>query len=209
MRTTVYLHGRLKDRFGGPFSLEIETGQEAFRALAANLKGFLQELRIGAYKVISGPKKKGRELDIDTLGMGLSEGKPLHIIPVTAGSKRGGVGKLIMGVALVAVAAVATGGFALGAGATAFGMGSTGWASVAMFGASFAFAGVSQMLTPTPKGPDMNNLERPDQRASFMMSGAVNVSSQGQPVPIIGGRVRAGSVVASMGLSTEQIAVPA
>lgn len=202
----IILHGRLRDRFGGPFSLAVANVAEAVRGLAVNLTGFTAELKIGAYRIIVGSRKKGRHVSEETLGLGLPEGKTIHIIPVTRGSKRGGVGKLIMGVALIAVATVASGGafgaFAGGA------YGGLGWGTVAMFGAAFAFSGVAQLLTPTPKGPDMSTLEKPEERPSFMMNGPVNVASQGNPVPIIGGRVRCGSVVASMGISTDRIAVP-
>ncbi len=189
--------------------MAISNTAEAVRALSVNLPGFSKEIAIGAYRITAGPRRKGRPVTEDTLGLGLPVNAPLHIVPVTSGSKKGGVGKLIMGVALIAVAAVATGGFALGAGGTALGMGATGWGAVAMFGASFAFAGVAQLLTPTPPSMSAGNLERPEERPSFMMGSPVNVSSQGNPVPIIGGRVRVGSVVASMGISTERIAVPA
>jgi predicted phage tail protein len=204
--TLVHLYGRLKARFGGPFSLAVSSTAEAIRALSVNLPGFTKELRIGAYRITAGDRRKGRKVTGDTLGLGLPANAPLHIVPVTSGSKKGGVGKLIMGVALIAVATVASGGafgaFAGGA------YGGLGWGTVAMFGAAFAFAGVAQLLTPTPKGPDVGNLERPEERPSFMMGSPVNVASQGNPIPIIGGRVRTGSVVASMGISTERIAVP-
>ena len=177
------------------------------RALAVNLPGFKQEIAIGAYRITAGDRRKGRRITEDTLGFGLPSSGDLHIVPVTAGSKSGGVGKLIMGVALIAVATVASGGAfgAIAGGA----LGGVGWGSVAMFGAAFAFAGIAQMLTPTPKAPSASSLERPEERPSFLMSSPVNVASQGNPIPIIGGRVRAGSVVVSMGVSTERIAVPA
>lgn len=204
---TVYLNGRLKKRFGGPFTLAVANTAEAIRALSVNLKDFKREIAIGAYRITAGDRKTGRKVTEETLGLGLPQDAPLHIVPVTSGSKKGGVGKLIMGVALIAVATVASGGaFGAFAGGAAGGL---GWGTVAMFGAAFAFAGVAQLLTPTPKGPDIGSLEKPEERPSFLMNSPVNVASQGNPVPIIGGRVRCGSVVASMGISTERIAVPA
>jgi predicted phage tail protein len=199
----IALYGHLKAHFGGPFSLAISSVQEAIRALAVNIPGFTKQLKIGAYRIVVGDRRKGRHVSEETLGLGLPDKKTIHIIPVTRGSKKGGVGKLIMGVALIAVATVASGGtFGAFAGGAAGGL---GWGTVAMAGAAFAFAGVAQLLTPTPKGPDMSTLERPDERPSFLMNGPVNVSSQGNPIPIVGGRCRVGSVVASMGISTDRI----
>lgn len=204
----VTLYGRLKARFGGPFSLSIANPAEAIRALSVNLRGFKQEIGVGHYRITVGDKRKGRRVTEDTLGLGMPTDATLHIVPVTSGSKKGGVGKLIAGVALIAVATVASGG-AFGAFAGGFGSSlGLGWSTVAMFGAAFAFAGVAQLLTPTPPSPGAGNLERPEERPSFLMGSPVNVASQGNPIPIIGGRVRAGSVVASMGISTERIAIP-
>lgn len=203
---SVKLYGRLA-KFGGPFSLAVGSTAEAIRALSVNLPGFKKEIGIGAYRITAGDRRKGRKVTEDRLTFGLPTTCDLHIVPATAGSKSGGVGKLIMGVALIAVATVASGG-AFGA-AVAGGIGGVGWGGVALFGASFAFAGIAQMLTPTPKAPSASSLERPEERPSFLMSSPVNVASQGNPIPIIGGRVRAGSVVVSMGVSTERIAVPA
>lgn len=203
----VHLYGFLKARFGGPFSLAVHDTAEVVRALSVNLPGFTKALREGAYKITAGDRRRGRRITEDTLGMGLPSNVPLHIVPATTAAKKGGIGKLIMGVALIAVATIASGG-AFGAFAGSLGASTgIGWGTVAMFGASFAFAGVAQLLTPTPKGPDLGSLEKPAERPSFLMTSAVNVSSQGNPVPIIGGRVRAGSVVASSGFSTEKIAV--
>lgn len=202
---TIKLYGRLKARFGGPFSLSVSTTAEAIRALSANLAGFKREISAGFYRISVGDRKTGRRVTESTLGFGLPSSGELHVAPATAGSKKGGVGKLIAGVALIAVATVASGGaFGAFAGGAAGGL---GWSTVAMFGASFAFAGIAQLLTPTPAAPSAGSLERPEERPSFLMGSPVNVASQGNPIPIIGGRVRAGSVVASMGISTERIAV--
>jgi predicted phage tail protein len=201
---TIRLAGRLKKKFGGPFTMDVSSVQEAVRALAVNLPGFLAELRIGAYRITVGGPKSGMHISEDTLTFQLPEGKDIRIVPVTAGSKSGGTGKLIMGIALIAVATVASGGtFGAFAGGAAGGL---GWGTVAMFGAAFTFAGIAQLLTPTPKAPNIGNLEKPEERPSFLMNTPVNVSSQGNPVPIVGGRCRVGSVVGSVGVSTERLA---
>jgi predicted phage tail protein len=64
--------------------------------------------------------------------------------------------------------------------------------------------GVSSLLTPVPKA-EYNNRETPDQRASFLFNGATNRSAEGTAVPLIYGRFRAGSVIASAGITVEQL----
>jgi predicted phage tail protein len=113
---------------------------------------------------------------------------------------------MIIGVALLGVAAIATGGFALGASGTALGMGAGTWGSVAMIGASLALTGISMLLTPVPKSPDVSQRERPEDRPSFMLGGSVNVVEQGHPIPICGGRNVMGGIVISAGISIEKLA---
>ena len=56
-----------------------------------------------------------------------------------------------------------------------------------------------------PEIPDFGELESPDQRSSFIFNGAVNISSQGTPVPLVYGQMRTGSVVVSAGINTEEV----
>ena len=207
MNRLVYLDGRLKARFpGGPFSLSVTSVQEIVRALAANFPGFRQELAKGAYRIVVGSRKKGEEIGEDLLTFGLAAGKAVHIIPTVTGRKRAGLGKTILGVALIAVAAVATGGFAAGAGAGLFGTGLS-WGTVGLMGAALTFGGIAQLLTPSPKTPNMSGYERPEDRPSFLLGGQVNTTLQGNPIPIVGGRMLVGSLVISAGIYTEKMPV--
>ncbi|MBD2802105.1 tail assembly protein, partial [Xenorhabdus sp. M] len=70
----------------------------------------------------------------------------IHLLPVIIGSKRAGMFQTILGVALVAIAAYASGG--VGAAFAAKGV----WGVTAMAGASMAFGGVVQMLSPQMPG---------------------------------------------------------
>lgn len=202
----IVLHGRLKAKFpGSPFRLEVASVQEVVRALSANLPGFRTEIGKGSYRIIVGDRKKGEVLTEDLLTFHLPQNRAIHIIPAATGNKRSGIGKTILGVALIAVATVASGGFAAGAG-TVFGTGLS-WGTVGLMGASLAFGGVAQLLTPTPKTPSMSNYERPEDRPSFLLGGQVNTTLQGNPVPLIGGRMRTGSLVISAGIYTEKMAL--
>lgn len=165
----------------------------------------------------------------------LGKESTIHLIPIVQGRKSGGgFGKAIIG-AVIMVAAVVlsvpTGGTSLMAGAAATGAAAaatatgtvaataaTGLAataftvlganitygSIAVFGAALMFSGVSTLMGYNQKS-NYSNRESPDQRASFFFNGPVNVSEQGSCIPLVYGRCRTGSVVASAGLTIEQI----
>lgn len=202
----VILHGRLKARFAGPFSLAAASVQEIVRALSANLPGFRAELAKGAYRIVVGPRKGGEELGEDLLTFHLAPGRPVHIVPTVAGRKRGGLGKTVLGIALIGVAAIASAG-SFGAIAATGMFSSVSWGSVAIFGAALTFGGIAQMLTPVPKTPSMSGYERPEDRPSFLLGGQVNTTLQGNPIPIVGGRMMIGGLVISAGIFTEKMPV--
>lgn len=207
---TVYLGGKLKAHCpGGPFYLNIATVKEAVAALCANFPAMREVLSKGRYRVIVGSRRNGEAIGEDRVTFGLPVETSIHILPATAGRKNGGLGKTIAGIALVGIAMVASGG-ALAAPIFAGSTGAVGaisWGSVALFGAAMAFGGVAQMLTPTPKSPSMGGLESPEQRPSFLLGGAVNVTSQGNPIPMVGGRMRVGGVVISSSITNERMPV--
>jgi predicted phage tail protein len=201
----IFLHGKLKARFPGPFPLAVASVQEAVRALSANLPGFRAALAEGAYRIVAGPRKGGEVLSEDMLGFHLAPGRPIHIVPVVGGRKRGGLGKTILGIALIGVATIASSG-TFGAIAGASGMFSgLSWGTVAIMGAALTFGGIAQMLTPVPKTPNMAGYERPEDRPSFLLGGQVNTTLQGNPIPIVGGRMLIGGLVISAGIYTEKM----
>lgn len=202
----VHLHGKLKARFAGPFSLAVSSVQEAVRALCANLPGFRAALAEGAYRIVAGPRKGGDVLGEELLTFQLAPGRPIHIVPVVAGRKKSGLGKTVLGIALIGVAAIASGG-TFGAFAATGMFSSVGWGTVALFGAALTFGGIAMMLTPTPKTPNIAAYERPEDRPSFLLGGQVNTTLQGNPIPIIGGRHLVGGLVISAGIYTEKMPV--
>lgn len=200
---SVILHGRLRRKFGGPFKFACSGPIEAVKLLVANFPEFAGEISKGYYRIIVGSLKKGMELEERMLPMIFPESKTIHIIPTIAGAKGGGA-KAIIGIAIIGVAAIATGGFGFaGAAPMLFSAGT--WGSIAMVGASLALTGISQMLTPVPKAPDITQREPPDQRPSFMLGGAVNVIEQGHPIPLVGGENILGGIVISVGIDVEEV----
>jgi predicted phage tail protein len=86
-------------------------------------------------------------------------------------------------------------------------------------GASLILSGTAQLLSPQPaelpgltgatggrgNSFDPVNNDPADNRSSYIYNGAVNLTAQGNPVPICYGRMRVGSVVVSAGVSTTDI----
>jgi predicted phage tail protein len=130
----------------------------------------------------------------------------IMIVPVLAGA--GAVGRIILGVALIALAIAVPGlGAAAGAkaAATIFGTGFSSLAlSAGILGASLVLGGVAQLISPVPKvpqGPSSDN----DPRKTFNFSGIQQTSRQGVPVPCVYGLTLVGSVVISAGTDTVQV----
>lgn len=203
MSRMVYLHGNLREKFGGPFELHCSGVIDAVKILNANFNEFAPTVAQGKYRIIVGSLRRGKHLEESTLRMVFPEKDSIHIIPTISGAK-GATGKIIIGVALLGVAALATGGFGA-AGTAPLLFGGQVWGSVAMIGASMALSGIAMMLTPTPKTPDLTQNERPEDRPSFMLGGAVNVVEQGHPIPICGGRNILGGIVISAGVAIERM----
>lgn len=205
----VCLHGRLADQFGPRFRLAIRSLGEAVRALDCNFPGrFRRELEQGEYRIVRGQPDDGQDMRIEDVDLLLGRTRELHIVPVVAGAKSGGLGQIIVGAVLVA-AAVAMTVFAGPAG-VAFGVaamqgttilgGMVSMAGVAMMGGMMILGGVVQMMSPTPKlSYDAQN--KPDQRASFIFDGPTNTSAQGVAMPMVYGKMRVGSIMVSSSIT--------
>ena len=126
----------------------------------------------------------------------------IKIVPVMAGA--GAVGRIIAGVALIALA-IAIPGIGGGVAATIFGKAFSSISlAIGFAGASLVLGGVAQLLTPTPQVPQGSD-GQDDPRKSYSFSGIQNVSRQGVPVPIVYGETIVGSVVISVGIDTVQV----
>ena len=115
-------------------------------------------------------------------------GKPtgrdvIRIVPVIAGSKRAGLIQTVVGVVLIAVGSY---------------FGQT-WA--VQLGIGLTIGGAMQMLSPQAKG--LGTQDGPNNRPSYSFNGPVNTSVQGNPVPLLYGRMIVGSAVISAGIYSE------
>ena len=191
---TVMLYGHLGRDFGRVHRYEVRNPAEAVRALCVTVKGFRQALAQGAYRVLVAGKQA---LDAPGLGDPVSSRESIRIVPVVSGAGKG-LGSVILGAAIIG-AAFYTGGASL----TATGLGTTVWGGIAVqVGASLILGGVSQMLF---KPPEAQNTDKPENKPSSAFDGAVNTAAQGNPVPVLYGRLIVGSQVISAGLSVEPI----
>jgi len=196
MLRKVKLYGKLA-KFVGKRVLEadVATAAEAVRFLLANWPELERHMADQHYRVSLGDYDLGEDELHDPAGK-----QPIKIVPVVAGA--GAVGRIIAGVALVALSLVS-----FGAGAFA-GLGVAGaFGSSITFGlgTSLVLGGVAQLLTPTPRlsiGPDSET----DPRKNYSFSSIQNTSRQGTPVPIVYGEMIVGSVVISVGLDIDQVA---
>lgn len=196
MLTTIKVYGRIAKFLGQrKFEAAVDSAAEAVRFLLANFPKLEPELTKGHYRVIVGNYDLEENELTHPSGMQI-----IRIVPLIsgAGGVFGTVGRIIAGVALIALSVIT-----LGAGAPLLG---TLGAKIAFgVGTSLVLGGVAQLLTPVPtiaKGVDKQD----DPRKSYSFSGIQNVSRQGVPVPIIYGEVITGSVTISVGIDTIQVA---
>lgn len=196
----VRLYGALGRQFGRVHHLAVESAAEAARALCAVLPGFkaafLSDDGRQAYHVYVGRGAR-REVILEDQGTDpLGAGAPIRFVPMVAGSKRAGLGQILLGAALIGL----TIWNPLGAFAGQ-------WAPFAFTGAigkALILGGVIQLLSPQRKasGPVEN-------KPSYGMdAGALNNPDPSAAVPLAYGRIVIGSVVVSAGLSTDEYGNP-
>jgi len=187
----VILYGVLRSRFGRRFRFQLDTNTvaEAISALRSQLPGFTEFLanakaRGLGFSIFSGKDNLAEE-QMRTPGHG-----PIRIAPIILGSKNGGLFSIILGGALIA-ASFFVGGPALSAYLLSTGIG-------------MAASGLVQMLSPQPKG--LKQADSPQNQPSYVFNGSVNTQAQGNPVPLLYGRMIVGSAVISAGIRAEDYA---
>lgn len=194
---TIHLHGALR-RFGRQFRLDVKTPAEAIRALSVLCPGFRQHLRKHSepgYHVVLGK----RDLAADDLALPSSE-STLRLVPVVAGANNPWV-RVVIGAILIYATSGAYGWQGFAAGGAYAGAGTI----LSGIGMGLALGGIAQIVSGTPKAPNMGQQEDANNRPSFAFDGAVNTVGQGHPVPVLYGRMIVGSAVISAGLSAEPI----
>ncbi len=206
---TIRLLGEAGRRYGRRFQLAVKTPAEAVRALCLQIPGLRQYLLESGEKGIDWRVVTDHAEGLDEDQMLWPMSKRLVLAPLPAG--RGGVGKIIAGIALVALAI-----FVLPS-AVIFGTSLALLAApVGTIGASLIFGGVAELLTPTPKMPNVkggglgggssstSGRDRDEQLNSFAFDKSNANTVQGDVVPVLyGERIIGALPVLSFGLELQ------
>jgi predicted phage tail protein len=197
MLRRIKLYGQLAKFIGKRvLHADVASAAEAVRFLLANWPELEQHMADQHYRVSVGDY----DLALEELHHPAGQ-QEIKIVPVVAGAG-GAVGRILAGVALVALTIV-TGGFG-GAAIGLFGAGTLAVGTVALgVGASLILGGVAELLSPVPKATTGMDGEA-DPRKSYSFSGIQNVSRQGVPVPVIYGETIVGSIVISASIDISQ-----
>ena len=186
----VTLNGALGKKFGRKWNVAAETVAEALQIIDANKPGLCAWMRMNMAKFdryhVKIERHDGTHVEVSEQELNMvSEGlKSITITPVMAGA--GAALRIVVGVVLM-VASI--------------------WAGPAApylfsMGASLALGGIIELLSPTPK---MSSGNQRSDNTSYYFDGPVNTVDQGVPVPLIYGRILAGSQVISARVTIDQL----
>lgn len=206
----VKLIGELGRKFGRCYEFMAASPKDVMSALCNQLAGFKEymttahERGIGFRVVNHNPEG----MDYENLIMPCDS---LIVAPIVTGG--GTVGRILIGVALVALAFVSFGGafagFAAAQAATATsaavaGGFSAGSSILFSIGTSLILTGIAQLLTPQQS----NAMTDTQRKESFLFDRASDLTNQGNPVPILYGRYLAASpLIVSSAITTQQVPV--
>ena len=197
MLRKIKLYGELAKFLGQKtFEAEVHNAAQAIKFLIVNFPQLEKHMGDRHYKVLVGDWEiKEEEIHYPN---GQEE---IKIIPIVGGEGGRGLGRFLVGAVLIGVAiANPFGAAAIGTfGGTPIAISQI----VGTIGASLAFQGLAQMLTPVPEIKEQEQ----DPRLSFNFSGIQNTSRAGVPVPVIYGETMVGSVVISASIENEQVEV--
>ena len=199
MMRKIYLEGELGAKFGEVYPVKADTFADALRCLDCNLEGFREYFISAADKDINfvadiagAPVQDEREL------LMIHREGDFVLTPLPAGSKSGGA-KILAAIAITALTAGAgalvlsggnvaaagsvlatKGGFAYSLGTAA---GYTAGQVAIGLAVNLALTGVQQIMAPDPS---VDN----DQEESYIFQGSGQTAVEGDPVPILYGKLR-------------------
>tara|TARA_R100001126_G_C4800651_1_gene136658 strand:+ start:119 stop:730 length:612 start_codon:yes stop_codon:yes gene_type:complete len=203
MLRKVKLYGELAKIAGHKeFDVAVNTTAQAVSFLVNNFPQLEGHMASRYYQVLL----EKEDVGIDELHFPVGK-SDIKFVPVISGS--GGIGKIVLGGALIAmsfgVGGLFTSPLAFGGGGIGFASAGLGAKAAFGIGAGLLLSGVSGMLFPVPKQPEFSSEQDP--RLSFSFSGTQQTSRAGTPVPLVYGEIVTGSVVISGGIDTEQVQV--
>ena len=209
--TNVKLYGDLAKKFGKVHFFVVNDSYDAIRALSANYPNFRHEFAKQGRRYMVAVNKHLVQNN-DELLLPANE---IRFIPVVGGAGNG-VGQVLIGAALVVSSfympeiLAGNAGIVDAAGniGTYTGLGVSAQTASLMAGATFAFGaslalgGISKMLSQAPQTPQTQQDSR-----NYGFSGPVNNTNQGNPVPILYGRMIIGSQVISASIRSADIPI--
>lgn len=197
MLRKIHLYGHLREEFGENYTFDVGSVAEAMRAFKSQVPGFIDSIREGEYAVVRGDDLDGEQLNYEMCKINYGRGD-FHIVPAVEGSGSGkGWFAIIAGVALIALSFFVPAGGLFGAGILTA-------QTLGLLGAGLVLMGIASMLAPTPDAP--KEMERADERPSFIFTGATNRVEQGGPLCLIYGETFVGSNLVAASYETEDIA---
>lgn len=199
----VKLYGHLR-KFGREFEVSVKSPAEAVHALGVMIPGFRHFIETSEHRGMAFAIFNGKR-NITEQELTLGAQPEIRIAPVYGGRKNGGGFSVVLGIALMAIVVVATGG--AGALLTTAGwsaaLGAGGFSgAVAMAGFAMAVGGVVQMLTPTAS-TGLKTSSDSENTSAYAFGGPVNTTAQGTPVGLLYGEREIGGAVISAGIFAE------
>lgn len=191
MLTKVQLDGVMGKKFGKSWDLAVSSPAEALRMIEANKPGLRNWIvqnreKYDAYRVVC-VYEDGREeaLNDDTYPLERGGIKTIRFTPTVSGAS--GIVKIVVGVIAIAVAYFVPGA----------------WSPyLYKFGAAMILGGIVEALSPRPK----TKTDQGESINSYYFDGPANTDQQGAAVPLIYGRVLAGSHPISASISVDEVA---
>ena len=186
-------------KFGSTWETECANIRDIFKLIECQTPGFRQHLVEGADAGIGYEIKRGEDYLDNENELLLSLNKEDIIITEVPSGAKGGAGKIIAAIAIVAVIA-ASGGFAAG-GATGFfasasgGLNAFGQLALGL-ATNLAISGMTELMAP---GPETDS----KQEEGYLFSGPTNNMQQGLPVPVCYGELLVGGAPMSVSFRPE------
>lgn len=198
----VKLIGELGRKFGRCYEFMAASPKDVMSALCNQLAGFKEymttahERGIGFRVVNHNPEG----MDYENLMMPCDN---LIVAPIVTGG--GAIGRILIGVALIALAFVSFGSSVAFAGiASAGAKAAIGSSLLFSLGTTLVLTGIAQLLTPQQS----NSMGDTERKESFLFDRASDLTNQGLPVPILYGRYLAASpLIVSSAITTQQVPV--
>ena len=193
MQRKIYLEGELGAKFGKEYTMNVSSFSEVLRCLECNFSNFRQYLiscaenNVGFVCQVAGnPLNSEAELLLE-----YGEGD-MVISAVPAGSKSA-AGKILAAIAIAALIFYAPGTLFIEAGKL-----TTLGAITAGVAVNLALAGIQQMMAPDPS---VDN----DQDESYLFQGTGQTLVEGDPVPVLYGKLRVPGRPISLQLRNERL----